>query len=94
MTTKALSLFVILVLIFTNEIHSQFDWGDAPDQQPFPLPNYPTMGANNGAFHTIVPGMMMGLYIDAELDGQPNMNATGDDFANQDHGFYQTKLLP
>jgi hypothetical protein len=49
------------------------DFGDAPD------PMYPTLLANNGASHVIVPGYCMGTAIDAEPDGQPNATATGDD---------------
>jgi hypothetical protein len=52
------------------------DWGDAPD------PNYPTLAANNGARHVIVPGMTLGGLIDAEANGQPNATATGDDVNN------------
>ena len=85
MKTKVLFLVIVLVMAFTGTAFSQdFDWGDAPDQQPFPLPNYPTMGANSGAVHEIVLGMLMGVFIDAEPDGQPNQNATGDDIAMQD----------
>ncbi|MCP4709389.1 MAG: T9SS type A sorting domain-containing protein [Planctomycetes bacterium] len=50
-----------------------FDWGDAPD------PFYPTLAANNGANHAIVPGFFLGLAIDAEPDGQPDGQASGDD---------------
>jgi len=53
------------------------DFGDAPD------PTYPTLLASNGARHAIVPGFMLGNLIDAEADGQPNANATGDDIMNQ-----------
>ncbi|HOW96955.1 MAG TPA: GEVED domain-containing protein, partial [Kiritimatiellia bacterium] len=56
----------------------QLDFGDAPD------PSYPTSLATNGARHVIVPGIQMGLLIDAELDGQPNATATGDDNSNLD----------
>ncbi|MCL5102538.1 MAG: GEVED domain-containing protein [Armatimonadetes bacterium] len=49
------------------------DFGDAPDSYITKLPN--------GARHMIAPGMMMGNAIDAEGDGQPNANATGDDLA-------------
>lgn len=56
----------------------QVDWGDAPD------PTYPTLGANAGASHVIVPGMMLGALIDGEADGQPNATATGDDIAGVD----------
>ncbi len=54
------------------------DWGDAPDQP------YPTLSANAGANHLIVPGMFLGAFIDAEPDGQPNAAATGDDLAGVD----------
>jgi|GEM_PF-2957264 len=52
------------------------DFGDAPD------PTYPTLLANNGARHVIVPGMFLGALIDGEADGQPDATATGDDLAN------------
>ena len=60
----------------------QVDWGDAPD---FTYPhNYPTLNANGGASHTIIQGFQMGALIDAESDGQPSFNATGDDLAGID----------
>ena len=49
------------------------DFGDAPD------PTFPTLRASDGARHTVVPGVLLGTLIDAELDGQPNATATGDD---------------
>ncbi len=52
------------------------DYGDAPD------PTYPTLAANSGASHTIVPGFQLGQLIDAEPDGQPDPNAQGDDMSN------------
>jgi len=55
---------------------AEVDWGDAPD------PTYPTLAANNGAGHVLVPGLKLGSLIDAEGDGQPNATATGDDNAN------------
>lgn len=61
------------VSVFFDEA---LDFGDAPD------PSYPTLLANNGARHMIVPGIYMGALIDAEPDGQPNPNATGDDLSN------------
>lgn len=51
----------------------QLDYGDAPD------PSYPTLLVNNGARHAIVPGVILGKKIDAEVNGQPNGTATGDD---------------
>ena len=49
------------------------DWGDAPDGP------YPTLAANIGASHFIVPGVQLGALIDSEPDGQPDLTATGDD---------------
>lgn len=53
------------------------DFGDAPDSMV--AAGYPTLLANNGARHTIVPGVFLGRVVDAEADGQPNATATGDD---------------
>jgi hypothetical protein len=53
------------------------DFGDAPDG---PLaPGYPTLLANNGARHTLSPGLLLGAVVDAEADGQPTGAADGDD---------------
>ena len=60
-------------IINEKQTEPETDWGDAPDQP------YPTLAINNGANHTIVAGMFLGAGIDAEPDGQPNANATGDD---------------
>jgi hypothetical protein len=48
------------------------DYGDAPSP-------YPTTLAADGARHRISWGMRLGSDIDSELDGQPNLNASGDD---------------
>ncbi len=48
------------------------DFGDAPD------PPYPTLLASSGARHYI-SNLKLGMIIDSENDGQPNINATGDD---------------
>lgn len=67
------------------------DWGDAPD------PPYPTLSANMGAHHTIVPGISLGASIDAEADGQPDPTATGDDLAglpDEDGVIFNTPLIP
>jgi hypothetical protein len=66
------------------------DFGDAPDQP------YPTLLASNGARHTIVPGMFMGALIDNEADGQPHLQALGDDLANladEDGVVFMTPLI-
>jgi len=67
-----------------------FDWGDAPD------PTYPTLHAANGAYHTIVPGVFLGGGVDEEVDGQPGLDALGDDSAGDDEDgvFFLGPLLP
>ncbi len=50
-----------------------YDYGDAPD------PTYPTLASSSGASHQIVAGVHLGASIDADLDGQPNATASGDD---------------
>ncbi|MCA9162928.1 MAG: hypothetical protein KDA62_08105, partial [Planctomycetales bacterium] len=47
------------------------DFGDAPDV-------YGTLLASNGPHHLITPGVFLGANVDAELDGQPSADATGD----------------
>ena len=54
-----------------SRMDGRYDFGDAPDQ-------YHTLLASNGARHFIVPGIYLGKKIDAEVDGQPNMNTTRD----------------
>jgi hypothetical protein len=58
--------------ITTEEEPEELDFGDAPD------PTYPTLLAS-GARHIIDYQIFMGFSIDAELDGQPDATATGDD---------------
>jgi hypothetical protein len=55
----------------------EIDYGDAPD------PTYPTLLANNGASH-LATGIMLGASRDGELDGQPSVNADGDDASGTD----------
>lgn len=58
------------------------DLGDLPDTATGQSPgNYFTRVADSGAAHGIEPGLYMGACVDAELDGQPNATATGDDAA-------------
>jgi uncharacterized repeat protein (TIGR01451 family) len=52
-----------------------FDFGDAPD------PGFPTLLANNGARHRVVPGVYLGATVDTETDGRPSSSATGDDLS-------------
>src|SRR5262249_30710317 len=55
-----------------------FGFCDAPD------PGYPTLGANDGARHRIVPGIFLGAGVDAEVDGLPDAGAAGDDTTGSD----------
>jgi hypothetical protein len=62
-----------IALIGTPEERLE-DYGDAPD------PAYPTLRASGGASHVVVPGgPRLGLAVDMEVDGQPTLNADGDD---------------
>ncbi|TET40931.1 MAG: PKD domain-containing protein, partial [Dehalococcoidia bacterium] len=64
------------------------DYGDAPD------PTYPTLLASDGARHD-VGELYLGADIDAELDGQPNSDATGDDdsYIDDEDGVVFTALI-
>lgn len=71
----------------------ELDFGDAPD------PTYPTLSANNGAYHVIYDYYCLGKSggIDGESDGQPTARADGDDRAGQDDGdgvTFSTDLVP
>ncbi|KPK75207.1 MAG: hypothetical protein AMJ79_12200 [Phycisphaerae bacterium SM23_30] len=69
--------------IYIREMPGDLDWGDAPDF--LTAVGYPTYAAHNGANHKITDqGPWLGDntdFPDAEPDGQPNGNATGDDLA-------------
>ncbi|MFO1502083.1 MAG: tandem-95 repeat protein [Verrucomicrobiota bacterium] len=61
------------------------DFGDAPDVTPGTTGGlgYPTLLSNNGARHIIVQGFFLGKSVDPEANGQPNVDATGDDLNPQ-----------
>ncbi|MBN2281656.1 MAG: hypothetical protein JXQ65_13830 [Candidatus Marinimicrobia bacterium] len=61
----------------------ELDLGDAPNYDAAGNAAYPTLLAENGARHVHNPDVFLGLKIDIEPDGQPNLTATGDDFSNQ-----------
>ena len=68
------------------------DFGDAPD------PTYPTLLANDGARHNLVPnGPSLGERVDPDLDGQPSDLADGDDVGDgaddEDGVVFQTMPL-
>lgn len=71
----------------------ELDFGDAPENPPVGW-FYPTTLVNNGARHIIAPGVHLGLLIDAEPDGQPTVNADGDDLNNLDDEDGVTFLTP
>ena len=56
------------------------DWGDAPDTgSGVGAENYNTLADDNGPSHNIVEGLKIGAVLDAEEDGQPTIQADGDD---------------
>jgi hypothetical protein len=75
-----ISIFCAFCLIINvMQIKSQvIDFGDAID------PPYSTLIINNGARHNINPLIKLGMYIDAENDGQPALFSEGDDFTLSD----------
>ena len=67
-------------VITGREEEPEHDFGDAPDYTPT-AKGYPTLLANNGAFH-VIGGPWLGDdndMPDDEPDGQPDAAATGDD---------------
>ena len=67
------------------------DFGDAPD------PTYPTLSGSDGARHSIVPGFHLGSGVDAEPDGLPDADATGDDLhgaTDDEDGVAFSALVP
>ena len=52
------------------------DFGDAPD------PTYVTLLSSNGAYHVLGGPVYLGSCVDGESNGQPSVNASGDDAAN------------
>jgi len=68
----------------------ELDFGDAPD------PTFPTLFASDGARHVLGGALYMGAAVDADADGQPSGNATGDDTDAQgddEDGVVFTSLL-
>ncbi|NQT24947.1 choice-of-anchor D domain-containing protein [candidate division KSB1 bacterium] len=60
------------VIIIDSTEFEGYDFGDAPSP-------YPTLHADNGAYHLIDSNYKFGASVDAETDGQPDANALGDD---------------
>lgn len=79
-TVRALAGVATLLLSFalSRAGHAQtaaLDFGDAPAP-------YPTLAADDGARHIINAKVFLGRLVDADKDGQPSADATGDDINN------------
>lgn len=74
-----------LVQIGANAITPNVDFGNAAlnDFGDAPAP-YPTLLADGGASHGLLPGFGLGALIDGEPDGIPTASANGDDITNLD----------
>lgn len=72
------------------------DLGDLPDSAAgVGTNNYETLTTSGGPIHPIVPGLQIGVNVDAEADGQPNATADGDDLAgapDDEDGVVQASL--
>jgi len=66
-----------VVEIKSNNVLGDFDYGDAP--QGFAGYNYNTTLSSDGARHKLKEGVFLGTLVDAEPDGQPVVNSSGDD---------------
>ncbi len=68
----------------------ELDFGDAPA-------GYPTLLADDGPHHVLVPGLYLGSAVDSEADGQPAPAADGDDLTaadDEDGVVFTTPLVP
>jgi len=78
--------------------HASSDFGDAPTlaQSGF-AKSYPTLRADGGAVHAILPGFHLGASVDGDPDGNPTGSATGDDgttTGDEDGVTFLTNLSP
>ena len=65
---------------YVADVQDAVDFGDLPDSAAgVGLGNYETLLANNGPRHILRPGLRLGACEDAEINGQPNVAANGDD---------------
>jgi hypothetical protein len=76
------------MILIEEEVQIEYDFGDAPD------PTYPTMLVNNGARHLLDGVTFLGMGVDADLDGQPDPNALGDDNDGNDDEDGVTVIFP
>lgn len=62
-----------------------YDYGDLPDAGAgVGMGDYETIDANTGPSHLIIDGLLLGLIVDDELDGNPSPLGDGDDNSPQD----------
>ncbi|MBN2474624.1 MAG: hypothetical protein JXB62_08445 [Pirellulales bacterium] len=76
-------------------VRPPLDFGDAPDS-PLAV-GYPTLAISGGAHHVLEEGFYLGNGVDAELDGQPDPTALGDDMAgddDEDGVAFTSRLVP
>lgn len=70
-----------------------YDFGDANEQ-------YPVLLSQNGAMHAVIEGFYLGKTADTEFNGQPSVNADGDDknpagaVSDEDGVRFLSALLP
>ncbi|MCU0858209.1 MAG: GEVED domain-containing protein [Pontiellaceae bacterium] len=82
-TTKPIPPLNFLGLAEDGEVEDyqvqiqELDFGDAWDS--LSAPAYPVLVTNNGARHIIASGVFLGAGVDSDTDGQPDLNARGDD---------------
>ncbi len=87
----ALTLIAALSVSHVVTAQEDLDFGDAPE------PTFPTTMAGNGASHSILVGFSLGANIDSEPDGQPSLQADGDDINGSDDEdgiIFQSALIP
>ncbi|MAE68140.1 MAG: hypothetical protein CMJ18_28150 [Phycisphaeraceae bacterium] len=81
--------FDVMVTLPFMPVHQ--DYGDAPD-------SYATLRSSNGPRHDLVEGgVFLGASVDNDVDGQPDIDASGDDATdvNDDDGVvFETPLVP
>ncbi|SFN37083.1 GEVED domain-containing protein [Dokdonella immobilis] len=65
---------------YVVDVQDAVDFGDLPDSGAGIGPgNYETLIGSGGPSHVLRPGLRLGACEDAEINGQPNVAASGDD---------------
>ncbi len=87
-------------ILIQNVGEPKLDFGDAPEvtvpEDGSLISLFPTTLARDGARHKIVNSIRLGRAIDGELDGQPSLDALGDDNADvddEDGVYFVTPLM-